>query len=465
MRLKTKFSVGITVIVALAVVAAGGTTILSQRKRLRQEIESHHLKLIHRLARLSEEALYQGDLVFVNYVKGLREERGFLGAGFTDSNDLIQLHSDPTQINTQWVIPSLHQKNRPEPDIVQSRYDRSDGTPVLSYEKPVQFGGQELGTARLIFSENAIRTFLNESTFNDLKRIGFISLIVLAGSLFVVILFAGAMISPIEQLVMGMRAVSEGRLAPIPLKKREDELGWMGQELNATIKKLKELEDMKTNFFSRITHELKSPLIAVDGLVSMSLKGKAGAFSSKMMNWLLMIQNNNLRTLRLVNDLLTTTKLDAGSDKLDITKFNLNDLIQEAAQFFRPQAEEKNIGFHVTLPDSPLFLRADRDKAQHILNNLISNAVKFTETGRVTVTAATNSKKVHVEVADTGPGIKPDERTQIFNKFFRSPSTIKVKGTGLGLSIAKELAEAHNGTLTVKENPSGGTIFHLSLPL
>jgi signal transduction histidine kinase len=429
-------------IVALAVLGVSGITVVSDRQILAREIRQNHEQIVQQLAKVSEESLYQNNIVFYQYVKTLQGERGFKGACFADAQGMVQFHSDSALIDTALTVPPG----------------------AIDYDAPVIFAGGAVGSAHLFISKDAIQQFLNDALLKNLKRIGLIALIVLGLAFLAALLWAQAMVTPIQRVVAGMRRVSEGKLEKISFPQRRDELGWMGRELNVTIQKLKESEDMKENFFSRITHELRSPLIAIDGLMAMFMRGTYGALSPPQKEKLLSVQNKAGRLQGLVDDLLTTTKLEAKGERLNLAKVDIRALIEETAQLFRPIAEEKGIDLGVTPLKDPLTVWADAEKSKHILNNLVSNAVKFTKRGTVTLGAINGPTEVSIQVKDTGMGIPEAEKKTIFNKFYRTPQSEKIKGTGLGLHIVKSLVELQGGEIDVTDNPGGGTVFSFTLP-
>jgi signal transduction histidine kinase len=275
---------------------------------------------------------------------------------------------------------------------------------------------------------------------------------------------AKTMVKPIQQLAFGMRDVSEGKLNPLELSPRSDELGWLGDEINVTIHKLKELDDMKQNFFSRITHELRSPLIAIDGLVSMILKGMYGDTSTKIKELLLTAQNNSSRLKRLVDDLLTASRLEARREDVDAQDFDLEPLINDVHTLYSPLSHEKGIMFDKKMRGAPIHVWAEPEKVQHILTNLLSNAFKFTKSGEIYIAVDEEPRHIRVSVADTGIGIPKEEQEKVFDKFFRSTAAKKIKGTGLGLNIVKDLVELQGGRITVAARNGGGTIFSFTLP-
>jgi signal transduction histidine kinase len=151
------------------------------------------------------------------------------------------------------------------------------------------------------------------------------------------------------------------------------------------------------------------------------------------------------------------------------SRISLAGLVHEVVESLRPVAAEKVIGLEATISEPSILVWADRDKVNQVLMNLIGNAVKFTPAqGRITVSASRNGKgSVQVSVSDTGPGIAPDEKDKIFDKFYQIAQLgdVKPKGTGLGLAICKALVELHGGNIWVESQVNHGSTFYFTLPL
>ncbi len=431
-------------LITLIVVGIGALTLYSERRLLLKSLDAHHQEAIKRLVKVCEEsAFYQDDLLLLNYLRTLQSEGGFKAAYFTNTNNFIRVHSDPSK---------------------SARQAEAAGPNDLVFQKPVTYERRAIGNAVIVLDKTIIDAQIRQSHLQTLKQMGLIMLAALFIGFIGSLILARTMVKPIQALVQGMHGVSEGKLEPLNLKPRRDELGWLGDELNVTIGKLKELDDMKQNFFSRITHELRSPLIAIDGLVSMILKGMYGETSTKIKELLLSAQNNSARLKRLVDDLLTAARLEAKREEVDPVEFDLKTLINDVHTLYTPLAQEKGLTFTKRIPLAPLHVWAEEEKVQHIMTNLLSNAFKFTKTGDITIEAQEKPKHVQILIADTGMGIPKDEQGKVFDKFFRTSASKKIKGTGLGLTIVKDLVEIQGGTITVAARSGGGTIFSFTLP-
>ncbi len=245
------------------------------------------------------------------------------------------------------------------------------------------------------------------------------------------------------------------------------ELMEQNAELEMQKKQLDEASQFKTNFLSNMSHELRTPLnsvIALSGVLSRRLAQK---IPKEEYSYLEVIERNGKHLLDLINDILDISRIEAGHEEIEITAFNANDLIAEVVNMILPQAREKNIELLQIASDSNITIRSDADKYRHILQNIIGNAVKFTEKGKVVINTLQSEKNITITVTDTGIGIAEAELHKIFDEFRQADSSTSRKfgGTGLGLAIAKKFTNLLGGNITVKSVPGKGSEFTLTLPL
>ncbi len=238
-------------------------------------------------------------------------------------------------------------------------------------------------------------------------------------------------------------------------------------ELEMQKKQLNEASQLKTNFLSNMSHELRTPLnsvIALSGVLNRRLSKK---IPDEEYGYLEVIERNGKHLLSLINDILDISRIEAGREELEIAKFDINGLISELVSMIHPQAEQKNILLLHSDKDSTLHITNDSGKCRHILQNLISNAVKFTEKGKVEVIAKQSGKNIIIRVIDSGIGISENHLPHIFDEFRQADGSTSRRfgGTGLGLAIAKKYANLLGGTITVKSEPSKGSEFTFTLPL
>ncbi|HEY0171274.1 MAG TPA: ATP-binding protein [Pyrinomonadaceae bacterium] len=239
------------------------------------------------------------------------------------------------------------------------------------------------------------------------------------------------------------------------------------RELNQANAQLREMSAMKEEFLALTTHDLRSPLTVISGVINFFNSGRLGELTGEQKNMVSMMERNTQNLIELVNDLLDASKLESGTMRLDMATIELRGLTDELRQQMQPLAAEKEIALEESVPEDLPPLRADRAKLRRVLVNLISNALKFTPRGgRVSLSAAPERGLVRVSVTDTGVGIPADDLRDIFDKYAqaRSRATRSEKGTGLGLYITRQLVELHGGHIEVRSEVGKGSTFSFTIP-
>jgi len=249
------------------------------------------------------------------------------------------------------------------------------------------------------------------------------------------------------------------------------QLNESNRELNEANAKLRELAEMREEFLALTTHDLRSPLTVISGVISFFSSGRLGELSTEQKNMVAMMERNTQSLIELINDLLDASKIESGTMRLELSAVDLRALIRDVHESMGPLAHEKGIAIEERLPDDLPPLSADHEKLRRVIVNLLSNALKFTpKGGRVEVGAGRSSGDtpgVRVVVADTGVGIAPGDLARLFNKYgqARSRATRGETGTGLGLYIARQLVEMHGGTIDVQSEVGKGSTFSFTLPV
>ena len=232
--------------------------------------------------------------------------------------------------------------------------------------------------------------------------------------------------------------------------------------------RLTELDRMKDDFVASVSHELWTPLTSIRGYLELLREGEAGELTGAQHEFVAIVERNADRLLRLVGDLLFVAQVEAGKIALDPGLTDIEELVRQAVDTARPAATEKGIAVDLDLAvDGVSELHADRARLGQVLDNLISNALKFTPTGgHVTVRTSQDADAIVIEVSDDGMGMSPADVNQLFERFFRTASATKqaIQGTGLGLAIVKAIVEAHHGVIKVQSIAGAGTIFRVELP-
>jgi signal transduction histidine kinase len=232
----------------------------------------------------------------------------------------------------------------------------------------------------------------------------------------------------------------------------------------------RQLQELKTDFYSMITHDLRNPAAALQIAVTMLLAGDAGPISDAQRELLHHAENSVARLLALINDYLDFAKIDAGYLRLEVGEAELRGIVEASARLAGIQAQSKEQGLVLDLPSEPVIATVDADRLGQVLDNLLSNAIKYTpEGGQIRVELWTDDGNAVFRVSDTGCGVPPDQLSILFAKYHRvrSGAAQDTRGTGLGLLIVKEIVEAHGGTVQAESEgaPGLGATFVVKIPL
>ena len=236
--------------------------------------------------------------------------------------------------------------------------------------------------------------------------------------------------------------------------------------LKQKVRMEKHLSDLKLKFFTDISHEIRTPLTLISGTVKELLRSWTG--DKETQESLTVVNNNANRLLRLVNQILDIRKTANGKMHLSLRQVDISQCVQATAANFKNIAHEQHIQFEVNTPEEPLQAWADSDALDKIVFNLLSNAMRFTPSGkRVIVGVQRQGSTASITVTDQGPGIATSHIDDIFKPFVSAESqgAMKQRGTGIGLTLAKELVELHQGHITVHSTPGVGSTFTVTLPI
>ncbi len=234
-----------------------------------------------------------------------------------------------------------------------------------------------------------------------------------------------------------------------------------------------EIDRMKSEFVSLVSHELRTPLTSIIGFISLILDGKTGAINEKQYESLSRAHRQSKRLAALINELLDVSRIEAGRIEMKQEQIHVAQIAKQRIEELRPQADEKAITLFLKVQRNLPMMIGDADRIGQVFINLIGNAIKFTPyQGRITVKisamdATEGSPRLHVEIIDTGPGIPPEERAKVFDRFHQlgNVQTRQQGGTGLGLGIAAAIVEAHHGKLWVDAGDNGqGSNFQFFIP-
>ncbi|HLD29338.1 MAG TPA: ATP-binding protein [bacterium] len=459
----------------LLILGIGGALIYEEIKLIRDRNKSYQNTTVTNLAKISQDAVVAGDKLFLlDYLKIIKKTNSLITYAFVvNTRSRIIAHTDIDKIDTL-DEESTGKQALYAMGLAKNLLYIGDGY-VIDYSVPMLSGQNRVGYVRVGYSKKAIDKELKDSMTQAVLRflpvVGLAFVIGFIGSFLV----ASSIASPIERLSRGARQLGAGDWKVRVDIRSNDELGELAQEFNQMAEKLGEIDQLKDDFVSAVSHELRSPLTSIKGYINFVLQGATGPLNNKLKNYLEIVQQNTMRLSQFVDDILDVAKIKAGKMYLENKYFSLHQMVDNLVALFQPQKEQKQIQTGITIPDDLPRLYGDEGKIVQVLTNLMSNAFKFTpEKGRIDIIAIhpymdEGKKMVRISVRDSGIGIPKEKIKMVFQKFEQVKGTrdqvAGPKGTGLGLTISKGLIEAHGGRIWIESEPGQGATFHFTLPM
>lgn len=368
-----------------------------------------------------------------------------------------------------------------------SRIEREIGViDALVRARQMEAATSAIENARPLFAEadrltQDIATEIDRRADRDMEHAGDVSaaaltttILGLSLAMFIVVLLGAwittTMIRPIHRLQNAMANVAGGEFV-VPPKlpyERRDELGDLARSFRGMTQQLAQLDQMKADFVSIATHELKTPINVVGGYAELLSDSVYGPVTEQQEIALTAIQEQARLLTQLVNQLLDISRLEAGGLRLEIAEVDTADFFERLRLTFGVLAQKQAIAFDVELDsDAPATIHADGARLRdQVLGNLLANALKFTpEGGSIRVRGFGENAHFVIEVCDTGAGMPAELLPHVFDKYFQIGEQARSKGAGLGLTIAHDVVHEHGGTISVDSEEGAGTTFRIVLPV
>ncbi|MCA9920359.1 MAG: HAMP domain-containing protein, partial [Anaerolineales bacterium] len=333
---------------------------------------------------------------------------------------------------------------------------------------PIEVAGEPVG--QIIFSENAQRGFQQQqpprADFSTrVNRAIFLAALgATAVSLLIGVLLARSLIKPLREITKATRAVAQGNLAQQVPVRSDDELGQLATSFNQMSADLAQSRDLRRQMTADIAHDLRTPLSLI--------LGHAEALSDGVLpptpETFDVIHDEARRLNRLVEDLRLLSLAEAGELTLTVRPVSPRSLLERAVLAYAPAAQQKQVSLTLDAPDDLPEVVVDPDRMAQVLDNLVSNALRYTpENGRIHLTAQQNQSAIQLKVQDSGPGMSAEDLAHVFDRFYRGDKSRQRHegGSGLGLAIAKSIVGGHNGRIWAESAPGQGATFIIELPL
>ena len=249
-------------------------------------------------------------------------------------------------------------------------------------------------------------------------------------------------------------------------KQAEEELKKSSEELSKVNEELKSVDRMKDEFLSNVSHELKTPLVSIEGYSQAMREQMLGTINEQQKKAMDTVMRNAERLERLIDSILYLSVEESGKMKYDLKLIQIADVIRHSVLDMLPMAENRGLNLKNEVPGNLPLIQGDVDKLLQVMDNLIGNAIKFTPSGEITITVQDNDDDLQIVVSDTGIGISQELIGNLFERFYQGDgsTTRRYGGTGLGLHISKLIVEAHNGKIWAESEEGIGTTIYVLLP-
>ena len=493
--LKIKFAAAASLLVVIILLVNASFTMVVRRSQLRSEITDGVVSF----SQLTVAPLCQG--YFLYYSSGYYKFREIATSLLAMNRNIVEVQILDVNGNVRFDTREMQGEAarapgelfRQEPDLLErvKRLDLSQGEVRLA-------GGGRALTVVMPYIEEwgrhrvSVRYVASYAALARLFRITLLQ--VLLATLFFVVagsalayLTARQITDPISKLTIAAREIGQGQLDQTVLVGSNDEIGELAQNFNQMTKQLKEnmealadsydrlsqanmelleLDKLKSDFIANVSHELRTPLTAISGYADYLFLEKLGPLTESQRKGIDVMRRNVRRLTKQIKDLLDFTTIEAGHFSAVMKPFDLRNLLEEVVVNHQAEVEKKRLRLAVEMSEDCTVL-ADRERIAQVSDNLIINAIKFTNQGGITITARRDGDHARVAVTDTGIGIPRELIPKIFERFQQldGSSTRRFGGVGLGLAIVKSILDIHHSEIQVASEPNRGATFTFRLPL
>jgi len=280
-----------------------------------------------------------------------------------------------------------------------------------------------------------------------------------------VFLFVRSRMKPLRKLEEAAAAIAEGNFSVrLDEKKGDRELREVSKAFNLMTRNLRGVEEGRREFVANVSHELRTPITSIRGFAEGMADGVIPA--GEQPKYLRLVADESKRLSGLIDDLLALSRLERGDAVPELSDFDINEMLRRAVIRRMNDLDARKIDVSCEFEQDPCSVRADSDRIEQVVINLLDNAIKFTpEGGRITLETAVKEKLAEITVRDSGPGVAPEDRDRVFDRFFTADRAHTAgKGTGLGLSICKRIMEMHGQTIRLLDTEQGAA-FRFTLEL
>ncbi len=310
-------------------------------------------------------------------------------------------------------------------------------------------------------------TLVLRKSMHEENRIFEQSLMYALGSIFicgtvVFLIIANFIVKPVQRLTRATKELTKGNYNVEVKYRGHDELAVLAESFNTMARRLLELEENRQKFISDVSHEFQTPLTSIQGFAKI-LKSEEIS-SEQRTRYANIILEQSKRLSILSKNMMQLTLLENDDIRLEKSRYSLTAQLAAIVEMQTVDASRKNLDLVTDFPKSDVMIVADKDRMEQVFINLISNAIKYTMEGVITVRLRRSLKEIEVQVEDTGIGLTPEAQNHIFDRFYRADKSRSIQGNGLGLAIVKRIIDLHGFKINVQSQPDVGSIFSVIIP-
>src|SRR5215472_6903502 len=318
----------------------------------------------------------------------------------------------------------------------------------------------------VLFQNNLMDMHLNAEDLNQLRYLSvFASLISLTVTSVLTFYLSQRMTAPIREMKRVALRIAHGQFDQRVKIKTRDELGELGETFNYMAAELASLDQMRKDFVANVSHDLRSPLTSMHGFVRAFLDETIP--NERKRQYLLIMNEQTERMMKLVNDLLDLARIEAGQVEIQPVVFNVSELVRQVVARMEPERMKKQVTVEVLFEEAEdISVCADPDRIDQVIANLLQNAIQFSPPQSAIEVMVKKRAQAVVSVRDEGPGIRQEDLESIWERFYKADrARTKQVGTGIGLSIVKHILDLHHSPIDVQSEIGKGATFMFTLPL
>lgn len=474
MKLRVKATLAVSILLFIVIFSLSYSILVTQKNFLMQQIAESRTKTLNSFVSMSKEAIkvknfYQVENAIELLVSTYKPSVVYAGYVNEDNDVIYDSKYKDVNIDSEYK----NRIRRTDRDGIEF-YTSYSGEQIHEFVTPFFIGDKNVGTFIVGFSQNEIKRQIDNGLSLIISKIKKIALITLVLFIFLsYFLSYYTFVKPIKMLIKASEQITNGNLDVEIKVNRKDEIGILSKTFNNMAKQIKELDSMKDSFVSSVSHELRSPLSAIDGYCDLLIDCANNNYSKEQqLKGLQIIKQATVRLTTFINNILDLAKMKA--NKLEIKKIDADvvSLINEIVTLYQPMVLQQKKKIYFEINDDIPKINIDVEKIKQVITNLVGNAMKFTkENGNIVIKAFPNSDGygddyIEIWVQDDGIGIPKQLVDLIFQKFYQiqEGKFKEPKGTGLGLAIVFEMVRIHNGYVWASSDENRGATFKIALP-